>query len=57
MMFVLAETRSDELVADMLMAPLLFRVLCCLTGFLRGDTDPDCDPSTPLLLEPLRRKS
>ena len=53
-MFVDADTLSDELVA---LWPKLSLVLCCLTGFLRGDTEPDCDPRTPLLLEPRRRKS
>ncbi len=57
MMFVVADSLSDELVADMLTLPLLFLVLCCPTGFRRGEMDPDCDPNTPLLLEPRRRKS
>jgi len=56
-MFVVADSLSDELVADMLTLPLLFLVLCCPTGFRRGEMDPDCDPNTPLLLEPRRRKS
>ena len=54
-MLVAADTLSDELAA--LMVPLLFRVLCCLTGFRCGDIDPDCEFTTPLRLEPRRRKS
>lgn len=55
-MFVPADTLSDELAAG-LTVPLLFLVLCCLTGCRRGEIDPDCEPRTPLLLEPRRRKS
>lgn len=55
MILVPADTLSEELAA--LMVPLLFRVLCCLVGFRWGEIDPDCELTTPLLLEPRRRKS
>lgn len=57
MTFVAAsETWSVEL-AVVLEVPPLFLVLCCRTGFRLGEIEPDCDATTPLLLEPRRRKS
>jgi len=56
--FVPAETRSVEvLVLALFMVPTLWRVLCCPTGFRRGEMDPDCELRLPLRREPRRRKS
>jgi len=56
-MFVASETRSVELAAVVLIVPSLFLVLCCLTGLRLGETEPDWELTTPLLLEPRRKKS
>lgn len=55
-MFVASDTRSVELAAVLNVPPLCL-VLCVLTGFRRGEIEPDCDATTPLRLDPRRRKS
>ena len=56
MIFVASETLSVELVAVLNVPPLCL-VLCVRTGFRRGEIEPDWDATTPLLLEPRRKKS
>ena len=55
-MFVASDTRSVELAAVLSVPPLCLE-LCVRTGFRRGEMEPDCDGTTPLLRDPRRRKS
>lgn len=56
MKFVAEELPPSDILVAVLTVPLLVLVLCCLTGFRRGETDPVFETFLSLITVPRRRR-
>lgn len=56
MTFVPAELPPNDMLVVVLTVPLLVLVLCCLSGFRRGEIDPVFEAFLSLITVPRRRR-